>query len=100
MVGVGIKTAAVAFYGGVGVQHQRQQLIQAGVHIGLGNFAGPYGGQQLPHGVPAGGGISSVEPFFTPSAWSLLPPQSVTTAPSKPHSSRRISCKRWAFSLA
>ena len=56
MVGVGVKTAAVAFYGGVGVQHQRQQLIQTGVHIGLGDFAGPYGGQQLPHGVPAGGG--------------------------------------------
>ena len=46
-VGVGVKTAAVAFYGGVGVQHQRQQLIQAVVHIGLGNFAGPYGGQPV-----------------------------------------------------
>ena len=48
----------------------------------------------------SGAGISSVEPFFTPSAWSLLPPQSVTTAPSKPQSLRRMSCKRWAFSLA
>ena len=47
-----------------------------------------------------GAGISSVEPFLTPSAWSLEPPQSVTTAPVKPQSSRKISFKRWAFSLA
>ena len=30
----------------------------------------------------------------------LEPPQSVTTAPEKPQSLRRISCRRWAFSLA
>ena len=47
-----------------------------------------------------GQGISKVEPFFTPRAWSLLPPQSVTTAPSKPQSLRRMSMSRWAFSLA
>ena len=47
-----------------------------------------------------GQGISRVEPFLTPRAWSLEPPQSVTTAPSKPQSFRRISCSRWAFSLA
>ena len=49
---------------------------------------------------PPGAGISSVEPFFTPSAWSLLPPQSVMTAPSKPHSPRKISMSRCLFSLA
>ena len=49
---------------------------------------------------PPGQGISRVEPFFTPRAWSLEPPQSVTTAPSKPQSFRRMSCSRWAFSLA
>ena len=35
-----------------------------------------------------------------PATWSLEPPQSVTTAPSYPHSSRRMSWSRWAFSLA
>ena len=33
-------------------------------------------------------------------AWSLLPPQSVMTAPSKPHSPRKISMSRCLFSLA
>ena len=45
-------------------------------------------------------GISRWEPARTPSTWSLEPPQSDTTKPSKPHSSRRISCKRCLFSLA
>ena len=45
-------------------------------------------------------GISKWLPFFTPSAWSLLPPQSDTTKPSKPHSSTRISCSMWLFSFA
>ena len=47
-----------------------------------------------------GAGISKVEPAATPAAWSLEPPQSVTTEPSKPHSSRRISWSRCSFSLA
>ena len=45
-------------------------------------------------------GISRWLPFFTPSAWSLLPPQSDTTYPSKPHSSTKMSCNMWRFSLA
>ena len=56
MVGVGVKAAAVVFHGGVGVQYQRQQLVQAGVHIRFGNFTGLDGLQQLAHGVSAGGG--------------------------------------------
>ena len=47
-----------------------------------------------------GAGISKVEPAATPAAWSFEPPQSVTTAPSKPHSSRRISLSRCSFSFA
>ena len=56
VVGVGVKAAAVVFHGGVGVQYQRQQLVQAGVHIRFGNFTGLDGLQQLAHGVSAGGG--------------------------------------------
>ena len=56
MVGVGVKAAAVVFHGGVGVQYQRQQLVQAGVHIRFGNFTGLDSLQQLAHGVSAGGG--------------------------------------------
>ena len=74
MVGVGVKLTAVIFHSGVGVKNQRQQLIQTGVNVRLGDFAGLHGLQQLADGIPAGGGISSVEPFFTPSAWSLLRP--------------------------
>ncbi len=47
-----------------------------------------------------GAGISKVEPAATPAAWSFEPPQSVTTAPSKPQSSRRISLSKCAFSFA
>jgi len=56
VVGVGVKAAAVVFHGGVGVQYQCQQLVQAGVHIRFGNFTGLDGLQQLAHGVSAGGG--------------------------------------------
>ena len=56
MVGVGVKAEAVVFHGGVGVQYQRQQLVQAGVHIRFGNFTGLDSLQQLAHGVSAGGG--------------------------------------------
>ena len=47
-----------------------------------------------------GTGISKVEPAATPATWSLEPPQSVTMAPSNPHSPRRMSLSRWGFSLA
>ena len=94
VVSIRIKGAAVGLHGGMGIKHQRQQLVQPGVHIRFGNFAALHSLHQL------GAGISSVEPFCTPRAWSLLPPQSVTTAPSKPHSPRRMSINRWRFSLA
>lgn len=45
-------------------------------------------------------GISKWEPARTPSVWSLEAPQSDTTKPSKPHSSRRISWSKCGFSLA
>ena len=46
----------MVFHGGVGVQYQRQQLVQAGVYIRFGNFTGLDSLQQLAHGVSAGGG--------------------------------------------
>ena len=56
MVGVGVKLTAVIFHSGVGVKNQRQQLIQTGVNVRLGDFAGLHGLQQLADGIPAGGG--------------------------------------------
>ena len=56
MMGVGVKAAAVVLHSGVGVVNQRQQFVQAGVHIGLGYLAGLDSGQQFPHGVTAGSG--------------------------------------------
>ncbi len=47
-----------------------------------------------------GAGIWNVEPARTPATWSTDPPQSVTTAPSKPHSLRKICVSRWSFSFA
>ena len=47
-----------------------------------------------------GFGISTLDWHFTPATWSLLAPQSVTTMPSKPHSSLKMSTKRCLFSLA
>ena len=49
---------------------------------------------------PAVPGISRWLPTRTPSTWSLEPPQSVTTAPLKPHSSRKMSIRRCLLSLA
>ena len=49
---------------------------------------------------PPGAGISSVDPAFTPSAWSFEPPQSVTTVPLKPHSFLNISDSKCSFSFA
>ena len=44
------------FDGGMGIKHQRQQLVQPGVHIRFGNFAALHSLHQLAHRVPAGGG--------------------------------------------
>ena len=46
----------MVLHSGVGVVNQRQQFVQAGVHIGFGDLAGLDSGQQFPHGVTAGGG--------------------------------------------
>ena len=56
VVCVGVKAAAVVLHSGVGVINQRQQFVQASVHIGLGDLAGLDSGQQFPHGVTAGSG--------------------------------------------
>lgn len=50
--------------------------------------------------VKPGDGISSEPPALTAATAELEPPQSETTMPSKPHSSRRISCSRCLFSWA
>ena len=56
VVSVRIKGAAVGLHGGMGIKHQRQQLVQPGVHIRFGNFAALHSLHQLAHRVPAGGG--------------------------------------------
>ena len=56
MVRIGVKAAAVLLHGSACIQHQRQQLVQPGIHIRLGDLTALYSSQQLPHGVPAGGG--------------------------------------------
>ena len=56
MMGVGVKGAGGRFDGGLGVQHQLQQLVQPGVHVRFRNFAAFHGLHQLPDGVVAGEG--------------------------------------------
>ena len=56
VVGIRIKGAAVGLHGGMGIKHQRQQLVQPGVHIRFGNFATLHSLHQFAHGVSAGGG--------------------------------------------
>ena len=46
------------FHRSMGGEHQFQHLVEAGVHVGLGNFAVLYGLHQLPDGVSAGTGHS------------------------------------------
>ena len=100
MVRGSVEGAGRFFHRSVGGEHQFQHLVEAGVHVGLGNFAVLYGLHQLPDGVAAGTGHFEGGAVLHAEGVVIEPPQSVTTAPSKPQSFRRMSCSRWAFSLA
>ena len=56
MVRGSVEGAGRFFHRSVGGEHQFQHLVEAGVHVGLGNFAVLYGLHQLPDGVAAGTG--------------------------------------------
>lgn len=56
MVRGSVEGAGRFFHRSVGGEHQFQHLVEAGVHVGLGNFAALYGLHQLPDGVAAGAG--------------------------------------------